>query len=85
MVICLEISKIRLQNFVNGFDERNNNFDHFMVIVSAIINSMLEEWRIGKIGYDGPQVPRLPQARIRTTKLSFGQEKRSLNGHNLRN
>lgn len=51
----------RLQNFVNGFDERNNNFDHFMVIVSAIINSMLEEWRIGRIGYDGSQVPRLPR------------------------
>jgi hypothetical protein len=51
----------RLQNLVNGFDERNNNFDHFMVIVSAIINSMLEEWRIGKIDYDGPQVPRQPR------------------------
>jgi hypothetical protein len=48
----------RLQNFVNGFDDRNNNFDLFLVIVSSVINSMFEEWRIGRIGYDGPQVPR---------------------------
>ena len=53
--------KVRLQNFVNGFDERNNNFDHFMVIVSGVINSLLEEWRVGRIGYDGPQVPRQPR------------------------
>jgi hypothetical protein len=50
----------RLQNFVNGFEDRNNNFDHFLVIVSSIINSVFEEWRIGRIGYDGPQVPRQP-------------------------
>jgi hypothetical protein len=51
----------RLQNFVNGFEERNSNFDHFMVIISAVINSFFEELRIGTIGYDGPQVPRLPR------------------------
>jgi hypothetical protein len=49
----------RLQNFVNGFEDRNSNFDHFMVIVSSVINSFFEELRIGRIGYDGPQVPRL--------------------------
>jgi hypothetical protein len=51
----------RLQNFVNGFEDRNNNFDLFLVIVSSVINSMFEEWRIGRIGYDGPQVPRQPR------------------------
>ena len=51
----------RLQSFVNGFDDRNSNFNHLMVIVSAVINSFLEELRIGRIGYDGPQVPRLPR------------------------
>ena len=51
----------RLQNFVNGFEDRNSNFDHFMVIVSSVINSFFEELRIGRIGYDGPQVPRLPR------------------------
>jgi hypothetical protein len=51
----------RLQNFVNGFENRNSNLDHFMVIVSSVINSFLEELRIGRIGYDGPQVPRLPR------------------------
>ena len=51
----------RLQNFVNGFEDRNSNLDHFMVIVSSVINSFLEELRIGRIGYDGPQVPRLPR------------------------
>jgi hypothetical protein len=49
----------RLQNFVNRFEDRNSNFDHFMVIVSAVINSFFEELRIGRIGYDGAQVPRL--------------------------
>jgi hypothetical protein len=51
----------RLQSFVNGFEDRSNNFDHFMVIASSVINSFLEELRIGRIGYDGPQVPRLPR------------------------
>jgi hypothetical protein len=51
----------RLQSFVNGFEDRNSNINHLMVIVSAVINSFLEELRIGRIGYDGPQVPRLPR------------------------
>lgn len=51
----------RLQNFVNGFEDRNSNLDQFMVTVSSVINSFLEELRIGRIGYDGPQVPRLPR------------------------
>ncbi|CAN5116193.1 hypothetical protein BH18THE2_BH18THE2_13880 [soil metagenome] len=53
--------EVRLQNFVNRFNERNNNFDHFTIIVSAVIDSLLEEWRVGKIGYDGSQVPRFPR------------------------
>ena len=51
----------RLQNFVNGFEDRNNNFDQILVIISSVINSIFEEWRIGRIGYDGPQVPRQPR------------------------
>jgi hypothetical protein len=51
----------RLQNFVNAFEDRRSNFDHFMVIVSSVINSFFEELRIGRIGYDGAQVPRLPR------------------------
>jgi hypothetical protein len=54
-----EVSE-RLQNFVNGIEDRNNNFNHFLVIISSVINSVFEEWRIGRIGYDGPQVPRQP-------------------------
>jgi hypothetical protein len=51
----------RLQNFVDGFDDRNNNFEHFLVIISSVVNSVFEEWCIGRIGYDGPQVPRQPR------------------------
>ena len=51
----------RIQNFVNSFEDRRSNFDHLMVIVSSVLNSFLEELRIGRIGYDGPQVPRLPR------------------------
>ena len=51
----------RLQIFVNSFEDRRNNFDHFMVIISSVLSSFLEELRVGRIGYDGPQVPRLPR------------------------
>jgi len=50
-----------LQNFVNGYEERKNNFDHFSVVISSLIDSFFEELRMGNIGYDGPQVPRQPR------------------------
>ena len=51
----------KLQNFVNGYEERKNNFDHFTVVVSSLVDSFFEELHIGDIGYDGPQVPRQPR------------------------
>lgn len=48
----------KLQNFVNGYEERKNNFNHFSVILSSLVDSFFEELHIGDIGYDGPQVPR---------------------------
>jgi hypothetical protein len=51
----------RLEDFVQGSDERRRNFEHVLVIVSSFIDSYLEELKIGGIGYDGPQVPRLPR------------------------
>ena len=51
----------KLQNFVNGYEERKHNFNHFSVVISSLIDSFLEELRIGNIGYDGPQVPRQPR------------------------
>jgi hypothetical protein len=50
-----------LRNYVNGHDERMKNFDHFMAILSGVTNSFLEELQLGTIGYDGPQVPRMPR------------------------
>jgi hypothetical protein len=50
-----------LQDFVNGYQERKNNFDQFNVVISSLIDSFLEQLRIGNIGYDGPQVPRQPR------------------------
>lgn len=55
-----EIKK-RLREYVGGHHERVRNFDHFMAILSGLVNSFLEELRIGTIGYDGPQVPRVPR------------------------
>jgi hypothetical protein len=51
----------RLENFVNGDDERRRNLEHVLVILSSFIDSYLEELKIGTIGYDGPQVPRQPR------------------------
>lgn len=50
-----------LQNFVNGNDDRQNNFQNLMAAVSGLVNATLEEDHIGRIGYDGPQVPRYPR------------------------
>jgi cold shock CspA family protein len=55
-----EIKK-RLENFAEGDEERRRNFDHLLVIFSSLIDSYLEEMKIGTIGYDGPQVPRQPR------------------------
>jgi hypothetical protein len=55
-----EIRK-RLEDFVEGDDERRRNFEHILVILSSFIDSYLEEVKIGSIGYDGPQVPRQPK------------------------
>ena len=53
--------RARLQNFVNGYEDRKNNFNQFMVILSSLVDSFSEELHIGNIGYDGPQVPRQPR------------------------
>ena len=55
-----EIRK-RLEDFAQGTDERKRNFEHVLVILTSFIDSYLEELKIGRIGYDGPQVPRQPR------------------------
>jgi hypothetical protein len=52
----------KLESFVNGYEERKNNFDHFSVVISSLVDSFFEELHIGDIGYDGPQVPRQPRS-----------------------
>jgi hypothetical protein len=51
----------KLQNFVAGYDERRSNFNHLLVILSALVDIYLEELHLEDIGYDGPQVPREPR------------------------
>jgi hypothetical protein len=51
----------KLQNFINGYEERKNNFNHFSVILSTLVDPFFEELQIGGIGYDGPKVPRQPR------------------------
>jgi len=53
--------KEKLQNFVDGYDERSANFNHLIVILSALVDTYLEEIHVEDIGYDGPQVPRKPR------------------------
>jgi hypothetical protein len=52
-----------LQDFTDRFEERQNNFNQIMVILSSIIDLNLEDIHLGtrRIGYDGPQVPRYPR------------------------
>jgi hypothetical protein len=50
-----------IQNYVNGHEDRQNNFQNLMAAVSGIVNETLEQSHLGRIGYDGPQVPRLPR------------------------
>lgn len=51
----------KIRDFVESYEDRRHNFDHFVVILSSLVDSFAEELRIGRIGYDGPQVPRFPR------------------------
>lgn len=65
--------RMRFQEFVDGFDERNRNFEHIVAMMNGLMVSVLEEAaqrqmgdigplpRRRHIGYDGPQVPRYPR------------------------
>lgn len=56
--------KEKLQNFVDGYDDRRANFNHLLVILSALVDIFLEELHLEDIGYDGPQVPREPRREL---------------------
>lgn len=51
----------KIQNFIDGYEDRQNNFQNLMAAVSGLVNASLEEEHLGRIGYDGPQVPRNPR------------------------
>lgn len=55
-----EIRK-RLENFGNGFSERNRNFTNLTSALDGVVNLFLESQHIGIIGYDGAQVPKFPR------------------------
>ncbi len=50
-----------IMEFINGHVDRRYNFDQIIVVLHSLVNSFAEEIRVGSIGYDGPQVPRLPR------------------------
>jgi hypothetical protein len=54
----------KIRNFVESYADRQHNFDHFLAVLSSLIDSFAEELRIGIIGHDGPQVPRLPRREL---------------------
>ena len=49
------------ENYNTEFQKRKDNFNHLFVALNSLINSFVEDLRIGPIGYDGPQVPRYPR------------------------
>jgi hypothetical protein len=50
----------RIENLINKHNERKSNFNQFLVIFNSLINTQLEDLKIGQIGYDGAQVPKYP-------------------------
>jgi hypothetical protein len=56
--------KNRFQQFAAGHQDRITNFQSFSAILDGIISSYLEELNIGRIGYDGPQVPSRPRREV---------------------
>lgn len=54
----------RIRQFLAGNEERANNINSFMAILDGLLTSQLEERNLGTIGYDGPQVPRLPRREV---------------------
>ena len=50
-----------IQNFVNDNEDRSNNFKQIIAVLASLSDTVLEELHIGNIGYDGPQVPRIPR------------------------
>jgi hypothetical protein len=51
----------RLQAQADGYQERIDNFQELSALLSGISNATLEEYHLGVIGCDGPQVPRQPR------------------------
>jgi hypothetical protein len=53
-------TKEKSQEFINNYDQIQDNFNSFLVISQGLINNYLKELNLGTIQYDGPQVPRFP-------------------------
>jgi hypothetical protein len=50
-----------INEFVGGHVDRRYNHDQFIVVLQSLVDTLAEVTRVGSIGYDGPQVPRLPK------------------------
>lgn len=50
-----------LQDYTDSHEDRQNNFQNLMAAISGLVNATVEEDHLGRIGYDGPQVPRIPR------------------------
>jgi len=53
--------RAQLEGFGRGADDRLSNFNQFSAVLNGVVNQVLEERGLRRIGYDGPQVPRLPR------------------------
>ena len=56
--------KESLGEFSNRYEERRRNFETLLVTLSSLVETYLEDRNIGNIGYDGPQVPRIPRREL---------------------
>lgn len=53
-----------LEDFVGRYEERRRNFETLLVTLTSLVDASLEDLHIGNIGYDGPQVPRIPRREL---------------------
>lgn len=51
----------RLEKFAAGYEDRRNNAQGLIALLNGLSGTLLEERGLAVIGYDGPQVPRLPR------------------------
>ena len=59
-----QVVRESLEDFVGRYQERRQNFETLLVTLTSLVDASLEDLHVGNIGYDGPQVPRIPRREL---------------------